>query len=58
MITVAAESGSDWPYVRTNYGECVDLFAPGQAIVSVGIGGKETDVRTGTSQACPHVTGR
>ncbi|XP_038066742.1 aqualysin-1-like [Patiria miniata] len=58
VITVGATSGSDYPYTKTNFGSCVDLFAPGVGIISIGVrDGSKTDVRTGTSQACPHVAG-
>ena len=58
-ITVGATSVDDWIWGLSNYGPCVDIFAPGQAIVSA----TNTDddahvVDTGTSLACPHVAGK
>lgn len=58
-ITVGAVQNPDDELADyTNYGSCVDLFAPGSAITSVGI---TTDhavaIMSGTSMACPHVAG-
>eukprot|EP01084_Bolivina_argentea_P242430 406692_1 len=45
-------------YSRTNYGECVNIFAPGVGITSAGTGStSEYIVRSGTSAAAPHITG-
>jgi len=58
VITVAATSASDSIYMESNYGECVDLFAPGVNILSAShtsdIG---TRYMTGTSMAVPFVAG-
>lgn len=58
VITVGATQIDDTRSSFSNYGSCVDVFAPGTDIPSAGIRGPE-DTRTlsGTSMACPHVTG-
>ena len=57
-ITVGASHESDSKAGFSNYGSCVDLFAPGTSIKSLGIG-SSTDVRwmSGTSMAAPHAAG-
>ena len=42
----------------TNYGKCVDIFAPGQDIISAGLSGTDSVATlSGTSQATPLVSG-
>jgi len=42
----------------SNFGTCVDIFAPGTSITSSCITGPNSScVKSGTSMACPHVTG-
>jgi len=54
----------EWGYDRfgkaqgSNYGSCVDIFAPGDLITSAGHKtDHEVTVKSGTSMAVPHVTG-
>jgi len=57
-ITVGASNLCDQHAPFSNHGSCVDVFAPGQEIVSTGIG-SPTDIstRSGTSMAAPHTAG-
>jgi hypothetical protein len=57
-ITVGATTSSDSRARYSNYGTCVDIFAPGSRITAGWIGGN-TATRTisGTSMASPHVAG-
>ena len=57
-ITVAASSRSDTRAAFSNYGSCVDLFAPGVGVLSSYVSSAtDTEVLDGTSMATPHVTG-
>jgi aqualysin 1 len=57
-ITVAASTASDGRWINSNYGTCVDVFAPGVRIVSTWIGGASAiDSISGTSMAAAHVAG-
>ncbi|MET9511008.1 S8 family peptidase [Streptomyces flavidovirens] len=56
VVTVAASTSSDAQASFSNYGRCVDLFAPGTAIVSARLGGGSVALN-GTSMATPHVAG-
>ncbi|MFJ7270737.1 S8 family peptidase [Streptomyces sp. NPDC099050] len=55
-FTVAATNRYDEETSFSNYGECVSLYAPGEAIVSAKLGGGSV-AENGTSMAAPHVTG-
>lgn len=57
-ITVGATASNDARSTFSNYGTCVDVFAPGTSITSAWIG-SNTAVSTisGTSMASPHVAG-
>jgi subtilisin family serine protease len=57
-ITVGATNSSDARSSFSNYGKCVDIFAPGESITSSWIGGTTaTNTISGTSMASPHVAG-
>ncbi|KIE85813.1 serine protease [Acinetobacter pittii] len=57
-ITVAATDSTDARASYSNYGSCVDIFAPGSQINSSWIGSNTaTKVLNGTSMATPHVAG-
>lgn len=56
VMTVAATDSSDLEASFSNYGSCVDIWAPGVNITSLKLGGGTT-VMSGTSMASPHVGG-
>ena len=57
-LTVGASTISDQRASFSNYGSCVDLFAPGMGILSDWYSsGTATSVASGTSEAAPFVTG-
>ena len=57
-ITVAASTSLDEQAGYSNYGSCVDVFAPGSSITAAGIASDtSTSVKSGTSMASPHVAG-
>lgn len=57
-IVVGASTQGDSRASFSNYGSCVDLFAPGQRILSAFSGSDTaTAVASGTSMAAPFVTG-
>ena len=57
-ITIGATDQSDNRASYSNFGSCVDMYAPGSGITSAWISGS-TSTRTisGTSMAAPHVAG-
>jgi len=57
-ITVGATDSSDARASYSNYGTCVDIFAPGSSITSAwNTSATATNTISGTSMATPHVTG-
>ena len=57
-ITVGASTISDARAYFSNYGKCVDIFAPGLNILSTYIGSDAaTAYLSGTSMASPHIAG-
>jgi subtilisin family serine protease len=57
-ITVGATTNGDMRASFSNYGDCVDVFAPGKDITSAWHwDDKATRVLSGTSMAAPHVAG-
>lgn len=57
-ITVGATTSSDARASYSNYGSCLDLFAPGSSITSAwNSSATATNILNGTSMASPHVAG-
>lgn len=56
VMTSAATNSSDQEASWSNYGLCVDVWAPGVSILSTRKGGGTTTM-SGTSMAAPHVAG-
>jgi subtilisin family serine protease len=58
VITVGSTTRTDAMSSFSNFGSCVDIFAPGSAITSTWIGSSTiTNTISGTSMACPFVAG-
>jgi subtilisin family serine protease len=58
VTTVAASTSSDAKASYSNYGSCVDLYAPGSSITSAWYTSTTaTNTISGTSMATPHVAG-
>ncbi|WP_296696937.1 S8 family serine peptidase [Thiocapsa sp. UBA6158] len=57
-LTVGATTPTDGRASFSNWGTCLDLFAPGEGITSASISSDTaTSVKNGTSMAAPHVAG-
>ena len=57
-MTIGATDDSDTKASFSNYGDCVDWFAPGVSITSAWVGSSDaTNTISGTSMAAPHVAG-
>jgi len=57
-ITVGSTDSTDSRSYFSNYGACVDIWAPGSAVVSADVRSDSgTSTKSGTSMACPHVSG-
>lgn len=56
-ITVGATSANDARASYSNFGSCLDIFAPGSSITSTWLGTNGTNILSGTSMASPHVAG-
>merc|ERR1712038_2093694 len=57
-ITVGSTTSTDSRSSFSNYGSCVDIWAPGSSIVSAShTSDSGTTSLSGTSMACPHVSG-
>ncbi len=56
IMTTAATASNDTEASWSNYGSCVDIWAPGVSILSTKLKGGTTTM-SGTSMAAPHVAG-
>lgn len=58
VILVGGTNSNDWRRNTSNWGSCVDIFAPGGNVLLAGHGSStETITNTGTSFAAPYVAG-
>ena len=57
IMTTGATDRNDAAASFSNYGSCVDIWAPGVDILSLGMFSGTTKTMSGTSMAAPHVAG-
>jgi subtilisin family serine protease len=58
VLTVAATTRQDAQTYYSNWGTCIDLYAPGDSILSAwNTGDDASAIQRGTSMAAPHVAG-
>ncbi|PWW73008.1 subtilisin-like protein [Tuber magnatum] len=59
ILSVGAVNVRDQRSSFSNFGQCVSVYAPGEQITSTWVGPSNDVINTisGTSMACPHVTG-
>jgi hypothetical protein len=57
VVTVGASDMTDVSAYFSNFGPCLDLYAPGDEIYSAKAGSKDGTIMSGTSMASPHVAG-
>merc|ERR1719245_67271 len=57
-ITVGSTTSTDSRSSFSNFGTCVNIWAPGSSVLSAGItSDTSSSTKSGTSMACPHVSG-
>merc|ERR1712050_803065 len=57
-ITVGSTDRYDQRSSFSNYGACLQIYAPGSSITSAGhMSDSHSAIKSGTSMACPHVSG-
>ena len=57
-ITVGSTTSADRRSSFSNYGTCLDIWGPGSSIIAASVASDtSTTTMSGTSMACPHVTG-
>merc|ERR1719245_53213 len=57
-ITVGSTTSTDARSSFSNFGTCVNIWAPGSNVLSAGItSDTSSSTKSGTSMACPHVSG-
>ncbi len=57
VVTVGSTDSSDTRSGFSNWGPCLDIFAPGSSITSARFGSTGAALMSGTSMASPHVAG-